>query len=194
MSLLDGLAGLLSRSVFRKSLDGYCRLVSTENETTFVSDDGSLASLFELDGFRSLPGPLEITESVERLRVALSAYLTRPGHSIEFFFAQSPDLGQEEIARAIRQTRRNAEDIGLDLEDILAERLALLPLKLSGERCYLTLWSRPSLLTRTENKEAGAAVSKRLAGSPSMRDGQFPSLALDSLLTRHMSVCDALVR
>ncbi|MBB4000106.1 hypothetical protein [Aureimonas pseudogalii] len=194
MSLLEGFAGFLSRSVFRKSLDGYCRLVSTENETTFVSDDGSLASLFELDGFRSLPGPLEISESVERLRVALSAYLARPGHSIEFFFAQSPELGHEEIARAIRQTRRNAQDTGLDLEDILEERLALLPLRLSGERCYLTLWSRPSLMTRTENKEAGAAVSKRLQGSPSTREGQFPSLALDSLLTRHMSVCDALVR
>lgn len=194
MSLLDGVASFLGRSVFRKSLDGYCRLISTENETTFVSDDGSLASLFELDGFRSLPGPLEITESVERLRVALSAYLTRPGHSIEFFFTQSPDLGHEEIARAIRHTRRNAEDTGLDLDDILSERLALLPLKLSGERCYLTLWSRPSLMTRTESKEAANGVSKRLKGSPPMREGQFPSLALDSLLTRHMSVSDALVR
>ncbi len=27
-----------------------------------------------------------------------------------------------------------------------------------------------------------------------MREGQFPSLALGSLLTRHMSVCEALVR
>ncbi len=79
MTLLDEFAGFLSRWVFRKSLDGYCRLLSTENETTFVSDDGSLASLFELDGFRSLPGPLEISEAVERLRVAFSAYLARPG-------------------------------------------------------------------------------------------------------------------
>ena len=194
MGVFDGVAALLARSVFRKSLDGYCRLVTTEDEHSFVSDDGSLSSVFALDGFRSIPGGPEVTEAVERLRVGLSAYLGTPGHSLQFWFGHAPELSKAEIEAIVRDTSRTAADSGLDLADLMAERRTLLPEKLSGERCYLVLWSRPSLLTKQERKDDTAAiVSTRKAMKPAIT-AQALGIGFDSLLVRHTAVCDALVR
>ncbi|MEC5382746.1 hypothetical protein VSX64_18055 [Aurantimonas sp. C2-6-R+9] len=194
MSVIDGVAAFLGRSVFRKSLDGYCRLVTTEDRDTFVADDGSLVTVFELDGFRSLPGPVEVSEAVDRLRIALSAYFAVPGHSLQFWFSHAPGLGVAEIDQATLETSRIAKDTDLDLEDLLGERRTLLPKRLSGERCYLALWSRPSLLTKAESKEAATRISADLKGSPPIASGQFPGIALDALVTRHSSVSEALER
>ena len=86
---LDYIAAALSRSVFRKSLDGYCRLVTAEDNDTLVADDGSLVSVFALEGFRSLAGETEVSQTVEQLRRTITPYFASPGCALQFWFGHS---------------------------------------------------------------------------------------------------------
>ncbi|MGV0912664.1 hypothetical protein [Martelella sp. FOR1707] len=191
---LDYIAAALSRSVFRKSLDGYCRLVTAEDNDTLVADDGSLVSVFALEGFRSLAGETEVSQTVEQLRRTITPYFASPGCALQFWFGHSPHLGASEIDMALSSIGRVAHDSGLDVEDLIDERRRILPRKLTGERSYLAVWSRPSNLTKNEIKVGQAARRKNLSGAPSMRQSQWPDAALEALRTRHRSVSDALLR
>ncbi len=70
----------------------------------------------------------------------------------------------------------------------------MLPKRLTGERCFMALWSRPTLLTRQELKTSSEKARKDMQGAPQMRHAQWPALAIDALVTRHRSFCEAMVR
>jgi intracellular multiplication protein IcmB len=194
IGLLDTLAAIIGHSVLHRTLDGYCRLVTAEGDTVLVADDGSLVTVFRLEGFRSMPGERELSKAVEDLRLALSAQFAAPGYSLQFWFGHTPQLGAADINRAIDITQAIAADTGLDIQDLLDERRRLLPRRLTGERCFLALWSRPVLLTTQEMKTSSERAVKDAKGAPSMRKAQWPSLAIDALVTRHRSLQEALVR
>ena len=194
IGILDSLAAVIGRSALRKSLDGYCRLVTTEGDNVLVADDGSLVTLFRLEGFRSMPGENEISKAVSDLRLAFSSQLGTPGYSLQFWFSHTPELGAADINRALAVTESVAADTGLDIQDLIDERRRLLPERLTGERCFMALWSRPTLMTRQEAKTSSEKMRKELQGAPQMRNAQWPALATDALVTRHRSFCEAMVR
>ena len=78
VGILDSLAAVIGRSALRKSLDGYCRLVTTEGENILVADDASLVTVFRLEGFRSMPGEQEISKAVTDLRLAFCLQFGTP--------------------------------------------------------------------------------------------------------------------
>lgn len=187
-------ASYFAKSALKKTLDSYCRLETSSSDDALVADDGSMVSVFRLDGFRSLPGEQDITEACDRLRVGLSPFFARPGLALQFWFGHSPDLGDREINTIIDDTARIAHDNELALEDLLNERRKLLPRRIYGERCYLALWTRPSLLTaedRTQSQKKRVAV---LNDAPVLTLGQIPDSALQGLATRHGSFSAALKR
>lgn len=194
VGILDSLAAVIGRSALRKSLDGYCRLVTTEGENILVADDASLVTVFRLEGFRSMPGEQEISKAVTDLRLAFSSQLGTPGYSLQFWFGHTPELGAADINRALAVTESVAADTGLDIQDLIDERRQLLPQRLTGERCFMALWSRPTLLTRQEAKNCSEKTRKEMQGVPPLRNAQWPGLASDALVTRHRSFCEAMVR
>lgn len=188
------LAALLGRSVLRKSLDSYCRLVTSHGDNTLVADDGSLMTVFSLQGFRSLQGETELSKSVEDLRLALASQLGTRGYTLQFWFGHMPDLGKAEVNSALAVTASVAADMELDVDDLIEERRKLLPLKLTGERCYLALWSRPDLMTKDEVKTSVGKASTELRNAPKARNAQSPVTALEALVTRHTSFAQSIVR
>ncbi|WP_299211152.1 ATP-binding protein [uncultured Tateyamaria sp.] len=187
-------AAHLGRGSLKASLDGYCRLETAHGDTALVADDGSMVSLFRLDGFRSLPGEEDVTEACDRLRVGLSPFFSKPGLALQFWFGHSPELGTREVETIIDDSARVARDNALDLHDLLDERRKLLPSKLYGERCYLALWSRPSLLTAEDRSASQKQRTKVLNAAPPISLGQIPDTALEGLAIRHDSFVTALGR
>ena len=127
LGTIDFLASVIGKSVLRKSLDGYCRLVTVEDGHSIVADDGSLITVFRLEGFRSLPGDPEISDAVTKMRVAMAPYFSGPGCALQFWFGHSQTLGVSEIDKALSVTRRVAADTGMDVTDLMDERRKLLP-------------------------------------------------------------------
>ncbi|HET7411370.1 MAG TPA: hypothetical protein VFJ18_01810, partial [Pararhizobium sp.] len=77
---------------------------------------------------------------------------------------------------------------------LLDERRRLLPERLTGERSFIALWSRPTLLTRQEIKTSSDKARRDAAGAPRMAKAQWPGLAIDALVTRHHAFSEGLVR
>lgn len=194
VSIWHQAASYFGKAALKKSLDSYCRLETSSGDNALVADDGSMVSVFRLEGFRSLPGEQDVTEACDRLRVGLSPFFTRPGLAIQFWFGHSPDLGVREVNSIIDDTARIALDNELALEDLLNERRKLLPKKLFGERCYLVLWTRPSLLTAEDRSQSQKKRIEVLNSAPPLTLGQIPDCALEGLATRHESFTEALRR
>lgn len=187
-------AAYLGRNTLGASLDSYCRLETSHGEHALLAEDGSMVTLFRLEGFRSLPGEQDITEACDRLRVGLSPFFSKPGLALQFWFGHSPELGRREIETIIDDTARIARTNALDLHDLLGERRKLLPVTIHGERCYLALWTRPSLLTNDDRNRSQTKRSDTLKAAPPLTLGQIPDAALEGLSVRHESLVTALER
>ena len=190
----DQLSSLFGRSVLKRTLDAHCRIVTAAGPHEFVADDGSIVTLFRLDGLRSMAGEAELSSIVEHLRIGMSGFLTDAGHTIQFWFGHSPELATVEVDRAMSRIEAVTKDAGLDVSDVVAERRERLPVRLAGERSYIALWSRPTLLQKQEAKEAGKQMRDAFKGAPAATEAQMPGVGADALIVRHRSVADAMQR
>ena len=134
MGLSDNFARIIG-AFMNESLADMIRLESMEDESTLVLKDGSLMSMILLEGALRTPGQEEVGEMVERLRIALSPYLSNPGHVISFTFIRDPDAARREIATLVGRTGRAARSLGLDIDDVLSERERVLSRRMVSETC-----------------------------------------------------------
>ncbi|QWK81261.1 hypothetical protein [Ochrobactrum sp. BTU1] len=191
---LNGLAYLLSGSVLRKTLESYCRLVTVTGDHVLVADDGSLVSLFRLEGCRSIKGSAELSEDVAKLRLSLASQFGTRGFTLQFWFGHLPDVGLAELENILAGTLNIARGAELDVNDLIEERQARLPDKLSGERAYIVLWSRPTMLSREESRTSAAVLNDEIKQLPPAVTAQLPLPALPALLTRHDALVESLSR
>ena len=115
----------------------------------------------------------------------LSGALENPGHAIQAWYACDPALSGAEIERHLHGSRRIARELRLHLFDIFAERDRLWPRIMRWEACYLVLWSKPSLLTREERKQAGEEAAKLTKGAPAIGEAMSPFRENETLSAKH---------
>ena len=157
------------------------RLEGIEDEKTLALKDGALISLIRLGGCRGMPGPEELSRDIEAIRVALSPYLSRPGHAIEFNFARDPVSAERAVEEAISRCRNRAGELGLDLGPLLDERQQQFRGKLVCETGILVVHTR-----------SGATPVDNSAGPG--RKNRTANCAFGEQHARHMSLTDALCR
>ncbi|GAA5628136.1 hypothetical protein Brsp05_03432 [Brucella sp. NBRC 12953] len=192
-SILDSLASFLGGSLLRKNLVHYCRIVTAQDDAVLIGDDGSLLSLFRLDGCRAIKGTGELSDAMMRLRLALASQFSQGGFTLQFWFGHLPEVARDELQATLSGIAALARDAELDVADLLDERLARLPAKLSGERAYIALWSRPTMLTREEASLSAKIRRNEDMTLPSSLKSQFPVRALQALLTRHKALVQSLL-
>jgi len=191
---LKGLAYFLSGSVLRKTLDSYCRLTTANGENVLLADDGSLVSLFRLEGCRSVKGTTELSQIVAKLRLALASQFSTKGFTLQFWFGHLPDAGRAEVENVLSGMASIARNAEIDIEDLIEERRRRMPEKLTGERAYIVVWSRSALLSREEQGSSFSIVAEDTKQIPPSGDAQVPTTPLPALLTRHDAVIEALKR
>ncbi|HEX2751835.1 MAG TPA: type IV secretion protein IcmB, partial [Alphaproteobacteria bacterium] len=82
-------------------------------------------------------------------------------------------------------------NIGLEIEDIFDERAKNLSNYVAWEEIYFVLWTRPSVLTKSDmSREADRARKKKWVKA---EDSQYPFAAIEGLRTRHSSFATATV-
>jgi intracellular multiplication protein IcmB len=191
MSIIDIMAKMIG-GVLQESLMDQIRLETMADDQTMVLKDGSLASIIHVAGALRSPGEQEVAENVDNLRVMLSPYFSRPGHSLEINFMRDPSSAKSYIERVVGRVKRNARRLSLDLDDVLQERVKNLSSRMVNEICLITVVTRPSVLEREESKEDAEAIAKRMADMPSVEDGQIPGKYLEAAFSRHESLVEAL--
>ena len=169
----------------RQPMESFIRLETADNETTLVSEDGSLISYLKIDGSRQIIGEEEYRQIISQSVVKIGARFDRQGHAMQVFFTRNPERIYEELKNMIRPNQMAAKNIGLEIDDIFDERARHLSKFLAWEEIYIVLWTRPSVLSKTELKrEAEVSRKKKWVNAP---NAQNPIAAFDALRNRHDS-------
>ena len=191
MGIADTFAKMIG-GVLKESMSDMIRIESMEDDQTLVLKDGTMMSMICLSGALRQPGEQEISVMVERLRIVLSAYFTQPGHAIEVNFMRDAAAARRHLERMVGRSKRAARNLGLDLDDVLNERITNLSTKMVSETCLITVYTRSAALNVEEAKDDARKVQARMAGMPAMQTAQIPGKALETVHSRHHSLVEAL--
>lgn len=196
-SLLDGLdsAFVWLSSAVKANLADYCDLETAEDDKILVARDGSLMSLIRINGVKSLIGPRNFMENiVQPLQSAFSQPFTTKMYMVQFFFVQDPERTEREIRQNLAPAYETMRRLGLDMEDMLEERVTNLSNWTNYEACYVALWTRPAGLTKSEQKheqKKKAAMLQRQ--NASIDRAQNPLRGMSVLFDRHHSFVDSVL-
>ena len=158
-----------------------------------VCHDGSLVSVIGLDGSRSMMGAEELDRFVDVAALRLNTAFAHPGHALHLVFERAPDEAGGLAEAHAEAARRQARRLGLDLDDLLAERARRLAPLIAAETLVMACWTRPSVLPRDRLERDRKALRRKLRDwLPPSGEAQCPHLALDGLWARHQALLDAL--
>ena len=187
----DALA--FSWTLRRKPLESFMAPAAAPGGDTLLCRDGSLVSLFRLDGARSAMGAEELERFAGLANRRLNNAFLDPGHALHVAFERAPDRAARLLEAATDRQRRRGARLGLDLDDLLDERDRRLAPLLAAETCAAAVWTRPSALTAQQAKRDRKRLRERLEGwLPGAGDAQCPFAVQDGLPPRHAALLDAL--
>lgn len=193
LSTLEEILYLVLGAV-RQALADHCELETADDERTLVAGHGGLLSVWAVHGALGLIGPAEFERLVERVTLALQPYLARHWHSVQVVFARLPEATHGVLQEAVKPARRSAQQLGLDLEDVLEARVAALGRRCVHEEIYLTLWTHPSLFSRLERKAHDKARMALFKSRPPLKEAQNPDKVYGALREGHAAVCHAITQ
>ncbi len=210
---VDTFFAWLSTSL-QQTTESYCELETADDETTLVAHDGSLISILNIHGVRSLVGTEEFERLVEGISNSLQTSMARDGHALQVYYIHDKQAIKKKIALNYDSARATSTRLNLDLDDLFDERIKHLASYCADETTYFVLWTRPTSLSREQLKMANKEKRSMLRGTksppfkntqtifaaiPELRDGHdafvrsllndFDALSIDAtLLTSHEAV------
>lgn len=180
------------QKAFRQSVSSFIQLETSDDEITLVSTDGSLVTYLKVEGSRQIIGEEEFKKIVEGATIKVGSRFDRQGHAMQVYFARDPNRIREELEELMRPSRVSANNIGIDLDDLFEERLRHLQRFCTHEESYFVLWTRPSVLTKTEFQRSSKDAKQKAKDWINAPFAQYPNAALEPLRTRHRSFVTAI--
>ncbi len=177
------------QSFLRQSVESFITLETKDDDHVLVAKDGSLLTYVKIDGSRQVIGEEEYKHLVEGSTIKIGARFDRQGHTMQIYFVRDPTRVTAHLEHMVGPSRRAAANAGFNLEDVFSERVRHLSNYVTYEECYFVLWTRSSILTKTEVKRAGKEAKKQKWVTAGY--SQYPLAALDALRTRHKSYISA---
>lgn len=171
----------------------------------FVTSEHYYASVFEMEGTYCPFNEQEaITEEEKRDKALFSNYIRRlqtlltsdfkqAGHKLSFVFERDPDKAREELRKLLAHQYRGLTRMGLDLSDILDERIEKLAPFVARERAFLVVYTSRSALDKNEIRDEEKRQAPLIKATPGARYGQNPLFhELEGLKIRHDSLVTTL--
>ncbi|MDE1151374.1 MAG: type IV secretion protein IcmB [Micavibrio sp.] len=190
MGILDKILKPVVR-LLRQPVESFIRLETADSETVLAAEDGSLVTIVRVDGARQIIGDQEYKKILSDCVVKLGTRFDRPGHAMQIYFSRSPERIHEEIRKLLRPNATAAKNVGLEIDDIFEERARHLCHYLAWEEIYFVLWTRPSILSKSDfAREAERSRKKKWVKAD---DAQYPFAGIEGLRTRHNSFAGAMV-
>lgn len=183
---VDTFFAWLSTSL-KQTTESYCELETADSPTVLVNHDGSLLSIFQIEGITELAGNDEFDRLVEGLTNAFQGAMGRPGHAIQVYFSHD----KKNIKKVIRDIYSPAEAtekrLDLNLEDLFNERVDYMAQYCADERVYFVLMTRPFNLPSEQLKAANKAKLKMIKEkkAPSFKNSQTLYAAIPELRDTH---------
>lgn len=190
MGLLDGFLKPFVKAL-RQPVESFIRLETSDDQFTFAAEDGSLVTMIRVDGSCQIIGDKEYRKIIDDSIIKFGTRFDRAGHALQVYFVRDYERIGEEIRRLLRPNQQAAKNIGLEIDDIFEERARHLSHYLAWEEIYFVLWTRPSILTKSDfAREAERLRDRKWVNA---QDAQYPFAAVESLRTRHKSFTVSMV-
>jgi intracellular multiplication protein IcmB len=180
-------------SFTKTHLSSFSRLETSAGEYALVADGGDLVTVLDLRGSRSLVSGKEIDRLAAQLAVKLGSFMDQPGFAMQFLFSCDPGRAKEELVRQLRPAASTAKNIGLDVGDILSERVKTLSTFIAAETSYVALWTRPSILSKDDRLRLKEKRKADRANLPPLDGKQDPTAGAQLLVQRHRIYVEAFV-
>ncbi|MEJ6002660.1 hypothetical protein [Paucibacter soli] len=172
--------------VFHTNMPAYCDIETADTDYALVTKRGALVSGLKLDGMKFAVGPEEFERTVDIITRAFQSFLNNPGHTIDVFASRDASAVRSQLRTMSSGVRKTCEAIGLEVGDIISANENEVAKHTAAEAVYMTIWSRPSLLSKREAsdgvKELHAAARKV---PPIGRNVQDPFSTIRALRERH---------
>lgn len=185
MSYIKKILAPIQKSM-RQSVSSFINLETADNETTLVSNDGSLISYLKVEGSKQIIGEEEYNNIVEGATIKIGARFDRQGHAMQVYYVRDPGRIEKVLNGLMRPLKISANSIGLEIEDLIEERVSHLQRFLSHEEAYFVLWTRSSVLTKSEIARASKDTlenAKQWVNAPDL-----------NFLMQHLSPCVLVIR
>ena len=180
--------------LFARSAAAYTRLETSDDEYTISADDGSLVSMFELQGSLRLIGTEEHNRIVEFEAEALKSRFSQDGHALQVVFSYDPDRIGEEVDAHISAPRVTARNLNLDMDEMLVDWGNNVAKWSSVEKIWIVLWTRPSVLPPSEKRRAGRKMEKSKYSGPYGRDCQNVGAIMEALRNEHWNFVESIAQ
>ncbi|PCH57319.1 MAG: type IV secretion protein IcmB [Legionellales bacterium] len=185
---IDGLMAWLGSSIGQLA-ETHCSVETADDHHTLAAKDGSLISIIKIHGATFLIGPDEFASLHTQITQSLQATLARPGHALQVFFLHDKELIVSDLEHILHPAKQTAERLGLQLDDLFAERINNLKNYCSSEKMYFVLWTTPASMTKTQFDQANKnRIEKSKKNSiPAIRNAQNLTAAIPELRNTHDS-------
>lgn len=184
---------------FKMGMYDYCNIESVDDDperTVLVTKDGGLCTFIEISGSFGIVGTDKFESQLSLFVSKLSGALSKPGFRLQFVFTRDPDNSYRPIQSSLNSVRRTVKSLGLDIEDMIDEREAVLSAKTSSERCYLVINTLPSVLPPSGMKDAIKDRVEHVKGlKMGIKPGEFaqsPFYAIPALREIHAGIISAI--
>jgi intracellular multiplication protein IcmB len=181
-TLIHKLWGELNRSV-----QDFCDLETVDNQT-LVANDGSLATIVQLHGFKTILSSETLAGICKQLAQDLMPFFNAKGHQLQIIFTKDDEVNQElEDLRTIKH--QQSAVIGLNIGGLIDENIDKYASYIYNEKCYWVFWSRPELLNPLERKESikqEIKLRQEIKLPPSI-DAQNITINTSLLMQQHLS-------
>lgn len=181
------------QKAFKQSVSSFIQLETADSKNVIVAADGSLVSYVKIDGSRQIIGEDEYEHIIEAATLKIGARFDRMGHAMQVYFARDPERIRKVLETKVDPSRRTAENVGLEMDDLFEERITNMERFVTHEESYFVLWTRPSILTKNEFKKTGKEAQENAKKWLPAGYAQYPLAALDPLRTRHKSYVAAIM-
>ncbi|MBP9721569.1 MAG: type IV secretion protein IcmB [Gammaproteobacteria bacterium] len=180
---------------FKQTTGSYCELETALDNHILASRNGSLISVFRLDGIQFIVGQQEFDHMHNGICQVLQAAMSRPGHNIQVVFGSDRELVSNDIKDSLLPAWDTARRLSLELDDLFQEKINYLSKYCSNEDCYLVLWTTPRHLGKQQLKDATKRKRQQLKDLkiPPMRNAQGLFAPLLELKDSHMSLANSIV-
>lgn len=188
---VDTFFAWLSTSL-KQTTEAYIDLETADSPTVLVNHDGSLLSVFKIEGITALAGADEYEVLVDGLTNAFQTAMGRPGHALQVYFSHDKQNIKKVIEDIYDPASATAKRLGLNLTDLFSERVDYLSQYCAEERVYFVLITRPFNLPGDQLKAANKAKLKMIKENnlPPFKNSQTVFAAIPELRDTH----DAYVR
>lgn len=179
----------------KQSIADYSDIETVDDEQTIVFRDGTLVTIIALLGSYRMIGAEEFQETDGKISKSLRSYIANGGHAVQVYFSIDPDSSERDVSHALSPSMATARRLGMDLDDLFDEDVRHLAKHCATEKVFVALITRPSAVTKAEQKYDQKAKRELLEANalPCLKDAPNFFAALTSLRTRHASFVSAIM-